>query len=232
MLPSLIAIDDRKYLVATFGWIPAHIVVIDLHDERVIPYHAAQQLGYIAGLAVQAILRARDLEITVTTRGNAGVPWIPGVPRISPDFPRVASAAAVIVELAGIDIGALFVGQLANLPLHVPRGKAQNLIRADRWIAAQVGIVHFDHAVPREQCTDPISDIHTAIPRAPVGLHHLQSGAAAIANATAIVVELARIDGITLIESKLTRLTPRILRLIRKILLGSPPGWPRLALFT
>jgi hypothetical protein len=60
----------------------------------------------------------------------------------------------------------------------------------------------------------------------------LQSGAAAIANATAIVVELARIDGITLIESKLTRLTPRILRLIRKILLGSPPGWPRLALFT
>jgi hypothetical protein len=72
----LIAIDDRQHLVAAYGRIAAHVVVIDLNDERAVLHAAAQELCYVVGPIIQAIVGADDLQITVSRTGNAGIPWI------------------------------------------------------------------------------------------------------------------------------------------------------------
>ena len=83
----------------------------------------------VVGAIIQAIVRADDLQITASATRVAGVLRIARVAGI-------ASTAAVVVELAGIDIGAFVVALLANLPLHVASVNAQDLIRAYGRIAA------------------------------------------------------------------------------------------------
>src|SRR5208282_718540 len=112
------------------------------------------------GAIVHAIVGADNLDIAVAPAGNAGVT-------------RIAATAAVIVELARVGEGSFFVAQLANLALHVPGGNAQNLVRANGRIAAQVGIVDLDRAVPAEHSAHAGGDVRASIPRAPVRLHDL-----------------------------------------------------------
>jgi hypothetical protein len=70
LFPPLIAIDDRQHLVAAYGRITAHVVVIDLNDERAVRHAAAQELRYVVGSIIQAIVGADDLQITVSGTGN------------------------------------------------------------------------------------------------------------------------------------------------------------------
>lgn len=61
LFAPLIAIDDRQDFVAANGGIAAHIVVINLNDQRAVLHAAAQELRYVVGAIVQAIIRADDL---------------------------------------------------------------------------------------------------------------------------------------------------------------------------
>src|SRR6516162_827478 len=80
LFAALIAIDDGEHLAATWRRVAAHIIVVDLHHDRPVLRHVAQDLRHVVGTIVQAINRADNLQISIT---SAGITWIARVPRIA-----------------------------------------------------------------------------------------------------------------------------------------------------
>src|SRR5580693_553426 len=165
-LCSLIAINDNEDLVGANGWIPTQRTVGDNEAEHSVAYPAAQQISYVYGFPLNAVVGTNDAQAIVITVAVAVVRR------------AIVQVIAAVIERARLDEAAFFEIEFAFLVPPVSCEDAKRLIGTNGGIAAHGLVGDGDssiHAAAADKVFENVSDIGALILEAVIGSNNLPS---------------------------------------------------------